>query len=179
MKRAQGNRLQKNGKAFRGTADEAIGRAVDATLTNFQEATLRRTAALVGATLESMQLWDILRAIEYLVDGEGLKLEGISLYGRKHMGALALYAAALDDRVSRVILDDPPSSHWDGPALLNVLKITDLPEAAAIMAPREIVMLSSIPKAYAYTESVYALYGQGERIRTAGGLAAALKVWEG
>ena len=55
-----------------------------------------------------MQLWDILRSVDYLVDGEKLKLSSISVYGRGYMGALGLYAAALDKRITRVILEDPP-----------------------------------------------------------------------
>ena len=134
------------------------------------------TAALVGATIESMQMRDLLRSIDYLVDGEHLKLSSVSVYGRRGMGALALYAAAFDERISRVILDDPPPSHWQGPALLNILRITDLPEAAGLMAPREIVSLTPLPAAYAYTSSIYALYGKKNRIRQAGDLGEALAV---
>jgi cephalosporin-C deacetylase-like acetyl esterase len=151
-------------------------RAVDYRVDNFRMATLKRTAALNGATIESMQVWDILRSLDYLAEEEHLKLSSISIYGRKEMGALALYAAAFDKRITRVILDDAPYTHWQGPALLNVLRMTDLPEAAALMAPREIVSLTPLPHAYAYTSSIYALYGA--RIRMAGDLAGALKVWE-
>ncbi len=153
-------------------------RGVDYPADNYKMATMKRTAALIGSTLESMQIWDLLRAIDYLVDGEELKLSSISVYGRKNMGALALYAGALDKRISRVILDDPPSSHWQGPALLNILRITDLPEAAGMMAPREIVSLTPLPNAYAYTSSIYALYGKKNRLRQAGDLGEALKVGE-
>jgi hypothetical protein len=139
---------------------------------------IRMTAALLGATVESMQLWDLLRSVDYLIDGEGLKLNGISVYGRGQMGALALYAGALDARITRVILDDPPSTHWQGPSLLNILRITDLPEAAALMAPREIVSLTPFPEAYDYTRSIYSLYGAAERMRAAGDLGTALEVWK-
>jgi hypothetical protein len=94
------------------------------------------------------------------------------------MGPLALYAAALDDRITRVILDDPPASHWQGPPLLNVLRLTDLPEAAALMAPREIVSLTTLPAAYDHTASIYALYGKRDAIRQAGALGAAMQVWK-
>ncbi len=73
---------------------------------------IRMTSALIGSTVESMQLWDLMRSVDYLVEGEGLKLDSISVYGRKQMGALGLYAAAFDPRITRVILDDPPASHW-------------------------------------------------------------------
>jgi cephalosporin-C deacetylase-like acetyl esterase len=153
-------------------------RAVDYPANNYKMATLERTAALVGATIESMQLWDILRAVDYLTEGEQLNLSSISVYGRKQMGALALYAAALDERISRVVLDDPPASHWHGPALLNALRFTDLAEVAGLMAPREIVTLGPLPETYRYSASIYALHGQQLQIRRASGLSDALRVWE-
>ena len=152
-----------------------LPRAVDYPgVTNYKMSNIRMTAALLGSTVESMQLWDLLRSVDYLVEGEGLKLDGISVYGRKHMGALGLYAAALDPRITRVILDDPPASHWQAPALLNVLRITDIPEAAGLMAPREIVSLTPLPSPYSYTSAIYALYGRKESIRHAGDLGLAL-----
>ena len=154
-------------------------RAVDYPgVTNYKMSNIRMTAALIGATVESMQLWDLLRSVDYLELAAGVKLSGISVYGRKHMGALGIYAAALDPRITRVILDDPPASHWQGPALLNILRVTDLPEAAAMVAPREIVSLSRMPAEYGYTASIYALHGRKNGIRSAGDLGQALRVWE-
>lgn len=149
-------------------------RAVDYPADNFRMATLERTAAMVGATIESMQVWDILRSLDFLTGEEKLPLSSISLYGRKEMGPLGLYAAALDPRIGRVILDDPPASHWQGPALLNILRVTDLPETAAMMAPREIVSLTPLARGYDYTAGIYKLYGA--RMRRADGLAAALRI---
>jgi cephalosporin-C deacetylase-like acetyl esterase len=154
-------------------------RAVDYPgVTNYKWSAIRMTCALIGSTIESMQLWDILRSVDYLVEGEGLKLNGISIYGRRHMGPLGLYAAAFDKRITRVILDTPPASHWDGPPLLCVLRVTDLPEAAALMAPREIVSLTSMPADYSYTASIYALYGIKQSFRMAGDLGQALQAWK-
>lgn len=153
-------------------------RAIDYRPTNYEMATLKRTAVLLGATIESMYVWDLLRSIDYLGEGEGLQLTSISAYGRKDMGALALYAGAFDKRISRVIVEDLPPSHWESPGLLNILRITDLPEIAGLMAPREIVSLTPTPKTYAYTSLIYALYGKKQGIRQAGDLGQALKVWE-
>jgi cephalosporin-C deacetylase-like acetyl esterase len=152
-------------------------RAVDYPADNYKMATLKRTAALIGATIESMQVWDILRSVDYLVEGEGLKLTSIAVYGRKQMGALALYAAALDQRITRVILEDPPATHWQGPALLNVLRVTDLAEAAALVAPREIVSLTPLPEAWRPTTAVYALYRKKDALRAANSLGQAMKLW--
>ena len=84
-------------------------RAVDYPMNVNRTSSTKMTAALLGGTLESMQLWDILRSVDYLIDEQKLSLSAISVYGRKQMGGLAIHAAAQDSRISRVILDDPPS----------------------------------------------------------------------
>ncbi len=153
-------------------------RAVDYPMDVNRTSITKMTVALLGGTLESMQLWDILRSVDYLVDEEKLNLSSISVYGRKQMGGLALHAGALDGRISRVILNDPPASHWQAPALLNVLRITDLPEVAGMMAPREIVSLTPLAEGYQYTRAIFRLYGKGDSIREAASLGEALRVWE-
>ena len=77
-----------------------------------------------------------------------------------------------------VILEDPPGSHWQGPALLNVLRVTDLPEVAGLVAPREIVSLTPLPEAFRYTASILRLYGKSDPIREVSSLGEALRVWE-
>jgi cephalosporin-C deacetylase-like acetyl esterase len=149
-------------------------RAVDYPMDNYRMATAKMTLALLGGTIESMQVWDIQRAVDFLLE-QG-KLSGISVYGRKNMGALALHAAALDDRITRVIIEDVPPSHWQGPPLLNVLRLTDLPEVAALVAPREIVSLTPLPGSFGYTSLIYKLYGKS--LREASALAPALRVWQ-
>jgi hypothetical protein len=143
---------------------------------NFRVAATQMSAALLGSTVESMQLWDILRSIDYLVEEEKLQLSSISVYGRKQMGALALHAAALDDRIKRVILDDAPGSHWQGPPLLNVLRVTDLAEVAGVVAPREIVSLTPAPESFRLTDAIYRLYGHRAAVREAHSLGDALRV---
>lgn len=153
-------------------------RAVDYPMDVNRTAITKMTVALLGGTLESLQLWDILRSVDYLTEEEKLNLGSISLYARKHMGGLALHAAAFDTRIGRVILDGAPASHWQGPALLNVLRYTDLPEVAGMVAPREIVSLTPLPGEYRYTRSIYSLQGASGSIRQAASLGEALKVWE-
>jgi hypothetical protein len=151
---------------------------VDSPVNAYECATIKRTAALLGGTLESMQLWDVLRSIDFLIEDRELPLTSVSLYGRGAMGGVTLYAAALDSRVTRVIVDDLPASHWQGPPLLNILRLTDLPEAAGLLAPRELVSLTPLPPAYAYTAGLYGLYGQRDAMRQAGALGQAMRVWE-
>ena len=100
-----------------------------------------------------------------------------SVYGKGEMGILALYAGLFDRRIGRVILRDPPGSHWQGPALLNVLRITDIPEVAGAFAPRELVFLREIPSAFDDTRKLYRLHGQPDQIRCAASLPVGLEIW--
>jgi hypothetical protein len=97
------------------------------------------------------------------------------VYGRGDTGILGIYAAILDQRISRVVLDDPPGSHRQGPALLNILRFTDLPETAALVAPREIVSLTRFPDSFGYTARILALWQQTASLGQASGLTKALQ----
>jgi hypothetical protein len=153
-------------------------RAVDYGLDNFRLASTKMEAALVGTTLESMQLWDVLRSIDYLFTQEKLPISSLSVYGRKDMSPIALYAAALDSRITRAIIEDVPESHWSGPAFLNILRYTDLPEVAALIAPREIVSLTRLPSTFRMTGHIAALHPKAAGLREARALGDALRVWE-
>ena len=53
------------------------------------------------------------------------------------MGGLAVYASLFEPPVRRIDLHDIPTSHEpEGPALLNVLRMLDLPEAPTLAAER-------------------------------------------
>lgn len=150
-------------------------RAVDYPMDVNRTSVTKMSIALLGSTLESMQLWDLLRSVDFLQ--EQAKLTSISVYGRRQMGALAIYAAALDTRISQVILDDPPASHWQGPSFLHVLRHTDLPEVSALVAPREIVSLTAFPQSFQYTNGLLRFTPGSAPLREAASLADALRVW--
>ena len=145
-------------------------------VTAFQYAEIERAATWSGRTVASMQTWDILRALEWIRTEEKLKPSSITVYGKGEMGIVALYAAILDGGVDRLILRDPPASHRTGPAILNVLRVTDIPEVAGAFAPRDLVFLRDRP--FEYSRRIYALQGCAGAIRTSGSLPEALKVWK-
>jgi hypothetical protein len=62
--------------------------------------------------------------------------------------------------------------------MLNILRLTDLPEVAALLAPRELVSLTPLPRGYDQTASIYALYGKRDAIRQAGALGEAMQMWK-
>jgi cephalosporin-C deacetylase-like acetyl esterase len=140
-------------------------------------AEIERTASWTGRTVASMQVWDILRAIQWVVAEERTSSQPITVYGKEGMGILGLYAALFDGHVKQVILANPPASHWQGPALLNILRVSDIPEVAAAFAPRRLVFVTEPTKPFDYTRRVYNLLGKPASLVHAGSLPEALQVW--
>lgn len=116
---------------------------------------LQRTAAWIGRTLGAMQVWDILRTIDWALTDRNLTRPHVILYAKGEMAAFALHAAALEPRVTGVILNQPPASHWQGAPLLNVLRVTDLPEIAGLVAPRPLRFLGEMPASYDLTQRIF------------------------
>ena len=133
-----------------------------------------RTAVWTGRTIAAMQVWDTLRAIAWAIEEEKVPATKIAVYGRDAAGIVGLYASLFDERVNALVLADPPASHWQRPALLNVLRITDIPEAAAALAPRELIFLRARPPGFEETEALWKQTGGAVAPRVAGSLAAAL-----
>jgi hypothetical protein len=147
-------------------------------LTPAEYADLERSSVWVGRTIASMQVWDVLRAIDWAACEERLVASSIAVYGKGDMGILCLYAGLLDDRIRQVILHEPPGSHWQGPALLNVLRVTDIPEAAGALAPRRLVSLTGLPPSFEHARTIYRLKGAPEQLAQAGSLPEALEAWK-
>src|SRR5262249_24192702 len=97
------------------------------TMTPAEYADMERSSTFVGRTIASMQVWDVLCAVDWAVREQKVSPSGLALYGKGEMGIVCLYAGLFDDRIQQVILNDAPGSHWQGPALLNILRVTDIP----------------------------------------------------
>jgi dienelactone hydrolase len=107
-----------------------------------------RNSMHVGETVDSMRLGDVLAAAEALRGVEDVDATRIMTLGKGIAGTLGMYAALLDERIKQVMLVDPPSSHVEGPIFLNVLRHIDLPQAAALLAPRQLSFYARMPRAY-------------------------------
>jgi len=112
-------------------------RALEQNLRSFNDDDLahhmRRQAMVAGTTIESMQLYEILRSLEFLRAQPQVDPARITVTGRGPMGVNGLYAALLDGGVERVVLGSPPESHRHGPVYLGVLRYTDIPEVVALL----------------------------------------------
>lgn len=127
--------------------------------------TVRRVYPLLGQTLPERQVSDLLAGVELLradpTNGP------VAVYGQGATALTAIYAAVLDPEIREIVLADPPESHRDPlcPELLGILRVGDLPQNLALVYPRPITFVGSVPDAYQWTRSVYEQLGQGDRIR--------------
>ncbi len=129
---------------------------------------IRRASAWTGRTIASMRVYDVLRCLEALRKIPGIDPDNISIIAQGEMSTEASYAALLDGNVKTLILKDPPATQnvtsppdGTGPALemLNVLRITDLPQVAGLMFPNELISLGDLPKEYQWAEDLYLKLG--------------------
>jgi hypothetical protein len=140
----------------------------------------KRDAFTLGRTLDDMRLADILAAVEAVAtDPANAGIEQLTLIGKGRMSVLAAYAALLDERVTRVVLHSPTTTHLDGPHLLNVLRFTDLPETLGMLAPRcELVFLTHEIDKFDLTRKIYELNEAGKKFRRAVSPAQAINLPE-
>ena len=97
---------------------------------------LKRQAMVLGTTLESMQVYEILRSLDFLRTLPEVDATRITIFGRGEMGVNGLYAALLDEGNPSTIMVSPPASHRQGPHYLGVLRYTDIPTVATILKDR-------------------------------------------
>lgn len=108
---------------------------------------LAQRAMLIGKPLSGMQVFDVLRAFDYLVGLEDVDPSNIEVRGSGNAGVLALYVGALEPRIASVICEGALTSymalaratmHRDmiGIVVPGVLKDFDLPDIASLIAPR-------------------------------------------
>ncbi len=97
---------------------------------------IRRRFNLLGQTVDGMRVWDVRRVIQALTNIETTKGLPIRLTARGEMAGIVLYASLFEPNVESLELYDLPTTHHEGPILLNVLRYLDVPQAVAMAAER-------------------------------------------
>ena len=124
---------------------------------------VRRASAWTGRTLASMQVYDLLRTMEFCRTLDGINPGKIGIAARDEMSVVAMYAALMDGDCHTLILKNPPASQdmpsqADGKGaaieMLNCLRITDLYQLPALLAPTSIRYEGVIPESYAWSEDI-------------------------
>jgi cephalosporin-C deacetylase-like acetyl esterase len=119
------------------------------------EANLARGAMNLGRPLLGMRVQDALAAMQYLASRPDVDSNDLSVLGRQEGGVIAIFVAALDERVRRTVacrsLVDfralVENRYYAQPASLfvpGILRRFDLPQVAAAAAPRRILLINTV-----------------------------------
>jgi len=129
---------------------------------------VRRASAWTGRTVASMQVYDLIRCIEFCRTLPGVDPEKITIAARDDMSVIALYSALMDGNCESLILKNPPETqdlasdtYGKGAAteMLNCLRITDVYQIPALLSPATIQFAGKIPEAYLWSQDVLAKLG--------------------
>ncbi|MGA2032032.1 MAG: hypothetical protein ABSG68_07245, partial [Thermoguttaceae bacterium] len=131
-----------------------------------------RAHLLLGRTVDAGRVWDVAAAARYLHAGHSGKIP-VYVLGEGPAAVLAAYAALWEPEIAGVILSKPPLGHMeaDAPALLNVLRVCDIPDVLGMLAPRPLVICAERSEALDKVAASYAAAGEPRKFtcKPAGG----------
>ena len=145
----------------RGTGETAPAGNMENSYRSFtgdQESQFMYDALSVGTTLLGMRTRDVLGGVDYLRSRSGIDKKRISLLGQGSAGLPVLHAAALDENVRgaaitgalatySAIVDHEIYTHRYVMFTPGVLRKYDLPDVAALVAPRPLVLINAVDQA--------------------------------
>ena len=95
---------------------------------------LRRRFVLLGQTDDGMRTWDVRCALRAARSLSAVQDRPVELLGEGDASVWTLYASLYEPAASRVTLAGLPTTHMEGPTLMNVLRVLDVPTAVALAA---------------------------------------------
>jgi len=145
----------------RGTGETAPAGNTENSYRSFtgdQESRFMYDSLSVGATPLGMRTRDVLRGVDYLRSRSGIDAKRISLLGQGSAGLPVLHAVALDETVRgaaitgtlatySAIVDHEIYTHRYVMFTPGVLRKYDLPDVAALVAPRPLVFINAVDQA--------------------------------
>ena len=110
-------------------------------------------AIIAGKTLVGMRAEDVIRVVNWLASRADVDPKAVTIYGKGALGMVALHAAALDTRISRVVAENtlvsyrtalgaPLHRNLSEITIPGVLKHYDVSELLEAIAPREVTLLN-------------------------------------
>jgi hypothetical protein len=121
---------------------------------------VERSHVLLGRTVDTGRVWDIIAAARYLRGKYG---EDVAVYllGEGPAGVLAAYAALWEQDISGVMVKELPLSHMDAgaPQFLNVLRVCDIPDVLGMLAPRELTVYGGNAETLGKVAEIYGAAG--------------------
>jgi cephalosporin-C deacetylase-like acetyl esterase len=145
------------------------------------------TALVVGKPLVGMRALDISRGVDLLQAREDVDPDHIVAFGRRNGAVSVLYAAVVDERLKKIVLEGMLESYQTivdqkihrqvfESVVSSVLRFYDLPDLVAALAPREVWMVNSVDamghavrsqqaeSTYAFAKQAFRLAGQPDRL---------------
>lgn len=126
---------------------------------------LSRFAELCGHTQASLQINDILAAIDNIKNEDSVDPSAIYIWGKGDIAVPVLYSAVVNEtNVAGVILEDAPDKHIGitpvidshcNTALFNILQYADIPQSAGLIFPRTIILYGNKKSGFDWTENMY------------------------
>ena len=125
-----------------------------------------RSHVLIGQTVDTGRVWDIVAAARYLHERHDGKLP-VYLVGSRGAAVLAAYAALWEPDIAGVIAHQPLLSHMEegAPQFLNVLRVCDVPEVLGMLAPRPLTLILADQNRADGVKSAYRAAGKSGRLR--------------
>jgi hypothetical protein len=105
---------------------------------------LRRRYMLLGESLEGMQAWDVLRAMQTIGSLGARTGRELTIRANGDLAAAALYASLRQGLPVSLELTSPPASHRSGAPFFHVLRYIDMPQVVALAAERSPVKLVDV-----------------------------------
>ena len=130
-----------------------------------------RRLALLGETVASGRVWDIVRVAGILNEIPATTNLEIHVVARGELAVCATYAMLYSPAVRKADFSSPPISHRNGSTMLHVMKLMDIPHAtglAAAMGNRTVNLTVPEAKDWAWTESLTRLANQGKIVIKSG-----------
>ncbi|PYT09853.1 MAG: acetylxylan esterase [Acidobacteria bacterium] len=140
-------------------------------------------ALLFGQTMIGWRVWDVIRAIDYLLSRSEIDSSRIATMGISGGGTVSLFSAALDERIKVGVVSGYFNTFRDSilslshcidnyvPGILNYIEMYDI---AGLIAPRGLFIESGerdpiFPihgsrKAFKKAQDIYSVFGSGKKI---------------
>lgn len=113
---------------------------------------IRRRFYLLGQTLEGMRVLDARRAVRGMTAPNQPPL---IIVGNGEAAPIALWAAVYEpERISKVVLTNPPATVRDGPAFLNLDRVMTMPQVVSMLYPREVEIIDSPVEAWSWPRTL-------------------------
>ncbi len=138
---------------------------------------------LLGRTTLGLRLWDVMRTIDYIRTRPEARTDGLGCLGLSGGGTTTLYASALDERITCVVISGYLCTfrasimsivHCPDNYIPGILRYAEMADICALIAPRPLLIehgeqdnifpIEGTRQAYEQVARIYAFLGHSDRL---------------